>query len=69
MVATICLALAFLAYLAALGRSAMPRTERLPVTRWTARDLLGNVVVGGRRLIELHERNPMTPHRRTPLHR
>lgn len=65
---TICLVISFVAFLAALGRSVTPRAERLAWSRWTARDLLGNVVLGGRRLIELDERNPMTRHRRTPFH-
>ena len=46
----------------------MPRAERLPWVRWSLRDLLGNVVGGGRRLVELHQRDPMTPQKRTPFH-
>lgn len=56
-------------FFAALGRGATPHAERLPWTRWTARDLLANVVLGGRRLLELNDRNPMTPHKRTSFHR
>lgn len=69
MVPTICLAVLVLVFLAALGRSAMPRAERLPLARWSTSDLLGNVVAGSRRLVQLHQRNPMTPQRRTPFHR
>jgi hypothetical protein len=65
---TIMFVVALLAVFAALGRSAMPRAERVPVTRWSARDLLGNALAGARRLAQLHERNPMTPQRRTPFH-
>lgn len=68
MLPTICLAVASVAFLAALGRSAIPRAERLPWTRWTAKDLIGNVVLGCRRFVELNQRNPMTPHKRTPFH-
>lgn len=65
---TICLVGVLLAFFAALGRSAMPRAERLPWTRWSTRDLLGNAVAGMRRLTELHRRDPLTPQRRTPFH-
>ena len=68
MLATLCFALVVLTFLAALGRSAMPRAERLPWARWSLRDLLGNVIAGGRRLVELHQRDPMTPQKRTPFH-
>lgn len=68
MLATFCLVIAVVWLFAALGRGATPHGERLPWTRWTPRDLLANVVLGGRRLLELNERNPMTPHRRTPFH-
>ncbi len=46
----------------------MPRAERLPLVRWSLRDLLGNVLAGGRRLVELHQRDPMAPQKRTPFH-
>jgi len=65
---TICLVLGVLAFFAALGRSDMPRSERLPWTRWSARDVLGNAAAGVRRLTELHEHDPLTPQRRTPFH-
>ncbi|CAN5854836.1 hypothetical protein BH20ACT6_BH20ACT6_22340 [soil metagenome] len=42
------LLLAFIAFLAAAGRSATPARERIPVWHWSARDLLTNVVRGGR---------------------
>jgi hypothetical protein len=66
MLPTICFVALLLAFFAAFGRATTPRAERLPWTRWTARDLLANVVLGGRRLLELHERNPMTTHQRSP---
>jgi hypothetical protein len=69
MLASLCFVVLLVVFYAALGRSATPPAERLPWTRWTAKDLLGNVVAGVRRLIELHERDPLTPHRRTPFHR
>jgi hypothetical protein len=68
MLPTVCFVALLVAFFAALGRSTTPRAERVPWTRWTVRDLLANVVLGGRRLLELHERNPMTTptHQRTP---
>lgn len=68
MFATLCFVLAVVWFFAALGRGATPRAERLPWTRWGARDLLANVVIGLRRLVQLSERNPMTPHKRTYFH-
>lgn len=66
MLSTVCLLTAVVVWLAALGRSATPRHERLPWTRWTIKDLIGNTILGARRLAELQERNPLTPHRCTP---
>lgn len=51
----------FVGFLAALGRSSIPVPERRPWTRWSAKDLAGNVVLGARLLTELHERDPRTP--------
>jgi hypothetical protein len=68
-VPTAFLVVVVVAVFAALGRSAMPRAERLPWTRWSTRDVLGNAAAGARRLSQLHQRNPMTPQRRTPFHR
>lgn len=68
MIFTICLVVLVVAFYATLGRSATPRAERLPVSTWTAKDLLRNVVLGYRRHLELDRRNPMTPHKRTPFH-
>lgn len=64
MLATICFITLVVVFYAALGRNAMPRAERRPWTRWTVRDLLGNVIAGVRRLIQLHERDPLSPHKR-----
>ncbi len=61
MLATVMLVIAFLTFLAALGRGATPKSERLPVRAWGVADLIGNVVLGARRLAELHERDPRTP--------
>ncbi len=58
---TILIVVALVASLAAFGRSTVPRAERLPWTRWTAKDLIANVVVGCRRFIELNERNRRRP--------
>ncbi len=69
MLPTMMFVVVLLVFFAALGRSAMPPAERRPVTRWSTRDLLGNALAGCRRLAQLHQRNPMTPHRRTPFHR
>lgn len=68
MILTICVAVVYVTFFAALGRSATPRHERLPWTRWTLRDLCGNVALGFRRLNELSERNAMGPRQRTPFH-
>lgn len=65
---TLLIVVALVAFFAALGRSAVPRAERLPWSRWSAKDLIGNVMLGVRRFSQLNERNPMTPHKRTPLH-
>ncbi len=40
---------------AALGRSVVPRAERLPVRAWGWRDLIGNTVTGLRVLARLGE--------------
>jgi hypothetical protein len=66
MLPTVCFVALLLAFFAALGRSVTPRAERVPWTRWTGSDLLATVVLGVRRLVELHERNPMASHQRTP---
>lgn len=50
------LPLVLAAFLAALGRSAVPHSERLPWRTWTLQDLAANVVHGGRVLIDLHQR-------------
>lgn len=42
-------------FLAALGRSAIPKGERVPWRTWTLRDLAVNVVRGGRVLLEGNE--------------
>lgn len=68
MFATICLVFAIVWLFAALGRGATPQAERSPWTHWRARDLIANFFLGVRRLMELSERNPMTPHKRTPFH-
>lgn len=68
MIATALYIVLVLAFFAFLGRGTTPPAERLPWTRWTARDVLGNAALGCRRLVELHERDPLSPHRRTPLH-
>ncbi|WP_299442288.1 hypothetical protein [uncultured Phycicoccus sp.] len=68
MFATVCFVALVVWLFAALGRGATPPAERLPWTRWTARDLLGNAVLGGLRLLQLSDRNPMTPHKRTAFH-
>ncbi len=65
MFATICYIALVVAVFAALGRGTMPKSERVPLTRWTARDLFGNALLGVRRLLELDARNPLTTHRRT----
>ncbi len=65
---TLCFVIVVLAILAALGRSAMPSAERLPLMRWSTRDLLGNVLAGARRLAQLHQRDQMTPPKRTRSH-
>lgn len=68
MFATVCYVIVVLTFFAALGRSAIPRAERIPWVRWSLRDLLANVVAGARLLVDLHERDPLTPQRRTPFH-
>ncbi len=50
---TVLFFLTLTAFLAALGRSATPAAERLPLRTWTWRDLLGNVLHGARRLSDL----------------
>lgn len=54
--ATLLFLLLLTLFLGALGRSATPRTERLPWWTWTLRDLTANVVRGGRVLVELNQR-------------
>lgn len=54
-------------YLAALGRSASPRAERVPWTTWSTAALIRNVIQGARRFADLQKRNSMTPHRAPPL--
>ena len=54
-----------MAFLAALGRAATPRTERLPWARATPRNLARAVVLGGRRLVELHDHSPVGTYQRT----
>lgn len=66
MLATILFVVVIVVFLAGLGRSTMPRSERLPWMRWSARDLLGNVLLGVRWLLELDDRHPR---RNTPFHR
>lgn len=41
--------------LAALGRAAIPRAERVPLRAWRWPDLLANIARGGRVLWTLHE--------------
>jgi len=69
MVESIALVVLTVAWLAALGRSSTPRHERVPVTTWSGRDLVSNVWHGARRLAELQDRNPVTPHRGWPERR
>lgn len=54
--ATLLLLLLLTAFFAALGRSAIPRDERLPWWTWTLRDLTANVVRGIRVLADVGER-------------
>lgn len=54
--ATLLFLLLLTVFLAALGRSAIPRTERLPWWSWTVRDLTANVVRGEQVLVELDQR-------------
>lgn len=61
MLSTLMFFVALVAFFAALGRNTLPREERLPLTRWGARDLVANVILGARRLVQLHERDPRTP--------
>ena len=69
MLLTLCFVAVLVAFFAALGRSSVPRAERVPWTRWTARDLLANVVLGGRMLLQLDQRNPRARRRRMYLRR
>ena len=68
MYATLAFVIAVVWLFAALGRGSTPPAERVPWTRWTPRDLLANVLRGGRRLLELDERSPRASRRRTPFH-
>lgn len=52
MFATILFVAVLVAFMAALGRAATPRHERIPWTSWTARDLGANVLLGIRRFAE-----------------
>lgn len=61
MLSTVVLAVALVTVLAALGRSATPRAERLPLTSWGFGNLVAHVVLGVRRLNQLHERDWRTP--------
>lgn len=54
--ATLLFLLILTVVIAALGRSAIPGDERLPLPRWTLRDLAANVVRGGRVLGQRHQR-------------
>lgn len=65
MLGTIVFTVLLVTFLAALGRGATPRAERLPWTGWGARDLIANVVLGARRLVQLHERDPLRQLKRT----
>lgn len=39
------------AWLAALGRQAMPKAERLPLKCWRLRELMSNVIIGYHQLV------------------
>lgn len=51
-------------WLAALGRSTMPRAERLPVGEWRVPEVLANIAIGYRQLVAVHERMRWTAGRR-----
>lgn len=53
-------------WLAALGRSTMPRAERLPISEWGWREVVANVAIGYRQLVAVHERMRWTASRRDP---
>ncbi|NYF97127.1 hypothetical protein [Janibacter cremeus] len=44
------------AWLAALGRQAQPRVERVPVGEWRLRDVVANIVIGYSLLVAAQER-------------
>lgn len=44
------------AWLATLGRQAMPKRERLPLSHWGTRELLSNVAIGYRQLVSVNRR-------------
>ncbi len=67
MLLTLCFVATLVAFFAALGRGSVPREERVPWTQWTARDVAANVVLGGRRLLQLDQRNPRSRRRRMYL--
>lgn len=61
MLPTIVFIVLLVSFFAALGRGATPKAERLPWTGWGAKDLIANVVIGARRLVQLHQRDPRLP--------
>lgn len=60
--ATLLLLLLLTVFFAALGRSAIPPSERLPWWTWTPRDLAANVLRSERVLVGLHQRQRQVWH-------
>lgn len=44
------------AWLATLGRQAMPKAERLPLKSWRLRELMSNVTIGYHQLVCVNRR-------------
>lgn len=43
-------------WLAVLGRQAMPRAERAPISQWGWQDVVANIAIGYAQLVAVHER-------------